>query len=443
MQRANTYPAPRFLYSAQLPTSPGQPSFTLPATANPPVPPGQAIPRRIPPDHTAAVTPTTLGPPPSSSLQSSPPITPRTNEALNSIHRLLTRTTTYGEHFPGQTVPSNHHNGDQKNILRLDYSLRSCVSQRPWTSESRGKYCRRIPMSPRMAVEPESDNVSEADSADGLGDSDGIVFSLLKGAESHKGGVESHGEAGSHDEGANPHKAQNDACDQIATKSNKETNYLIKIKGHGDQSNMVDSSTQTEEEYFITTATPNAPLAQLRSTTLTSTATPQLTASQSAALAYKLPRVGTTQSAKKVTLPSSKEDTAAAGVQPSLRLPKASLVPEPSKLDASQLVRFPSAKRPLSAFVDTLPIYKTMLKPQHTRSYSADASYPPHQNNNNNIRTAQSTRRLMTLYNGFTRSEVMKKFHEQYPENAPDLREYSIREGKRHVICGSHAYYFH
>ena len=287
-------------------------------------------------------------------------------------------------------------------------------------------------MSPRMAVEPESDNISEADSADGLGDSDGIVFSLLKGAESHKGGVESHGEAGSHDGGADPHKAQNDA------KSNKET----KVKGHGDQSNMVDSSTQTEEEYyFITTATPNAPLAQLRNTTLTSTAAPQLTASQSAALAYKLPQVGTTQSAKKVTLPSSKEDTAA-GVQPSLRLPKASSVLEPSKLDASQLVRFPSAKRPLSAFVDTLPTYKTMLKPQHTRSYSADASYPSHQNNNS-IRTAQSTRRLMTLYNGFTRSEVMKKFHEQYPEKAPDLREYSIREGKRHVISGSHAYYFH
>ena len=287
-------------------------------------------------------------------------------------------------------------------------------------------------MSPRMAVEPESDNISEADSADGLGDSDGIVFSLLKGAESHKEGVESHGEARSHDGGADPHKAQNDA------KSNKDT-----IKGHGDQSNMVDSSTQTEEEYFITTATPNAPLSQLRNTTLTSTAAPQLTASQSAALAYKLPQVETTQSAKKVTLPSSKEDAAAAGVQPSLRLPKASSVPEPSKLDASQLVRFPSAKRPLSAFVDTLPTYKTMLKPQHTRSYSADASYSPHQNDNNNIRTAQSTRRLMTLYNGFTRSAVMKKFHEQYPEKAPDLREYSIREGKRHVISGSHAYYFH
>ena len=290
-------------------------------------------------------------------------------------------------------------------------------------------------MSPRMAVEPELDNISEADSADGLDDGDGVVFSLLKGAESR-------GEGRSHTGRVDTQKlveSQNDTCDQNVTNDNKDTttttNNLIKIKGHGDRSNMVDSSTQTEEEHFITAATPNAPLAQLRNT---STAAPQPTTSQSAAHSYKLPQVGTTQSAKKVTLPSSKEN--AAGVQPSLRLLEASSISEPSKLDASQLVRFPSAKRPLSAFVDSLPVYKNMLKPQHTRSYSADASYPPH---NNSIRTAQSTQRLMTLYNGFNRSEVMKKFHKQYPEKAPDLRQYSIREGKRHVICGSHAYYFH
>jgi predicted transcriptional regulator len=294
-------------------------------------------------------------------------------------------------------------------------------------------------------MEPESDIVSEADSVDGLGDSDEIVFSLLKGAESHKGGVDSRGEdrsqkeAGSRDGGEDAHKPQNDTRDQNVTNDNKDTtsSYLIKIKGHGGSSNMVDSSTQTEEEYFTNTATPNAPLPQLRSTTLKTTATPQLTASQlpqSLAQAYKLPQMGTTQPAKKVTIPSSKES---AEVRPSLRLLEASSISEPNKTDALQLVRFPSAKRPLSAFISSLPEYKAMIKPQHTRSYSADGSYPPH------VRTAQATRRLMTLYNGFNRSEVMKKFHEQYSEKAPDLREYSIREGKRHVICGSNAYYFH
>jgi hypothetical protein len=292
-------------------------------------------------------------------------------------------------------------------------------------------------------MEQESDSVSEADSVDGLGDSDGIVFSLLKGAESHKGGVDSRGEdrsqkeAGSRDGGEDAHKPQNDTRDQNVTNDNKDTtsSYLIKIKGHGGSSNMVDSSTQTEDEYFTNTATPNAPLPQLRNTTLKTTATPQLTASQptqSPAQAYKLPQTGTSHPAKKVTIPSSKESAGA-----SLRLLEASSISESNKTDASQLVRFPSAKRPLSAFIGSLPEYKATMKPQHTRSYSADGSYPPH------VRTAQATRRLMTLYNGFNRSEVMKKFHEQYSEKAPDLREYSIREGKRHVICGSNAYYFH
>ena len=370
------------------------------------------------------------------STQGSPPITPHTNEALNTIHRLLTRTTTYAEHFPGQQIHPNN-NGNQKNILRLDYSLRSCVSQRPWTSESRGKYCRRIPISSRGV--DVSDNVSEADS-DGLGDSDGVVFSLLKGVESRVG-VESHNKvAGPYDGGVETrgneevksHKNGPTSQNQENIMANEDTD-LVKIKGQRG-SNMVDSWTQTEEEHFSDTGTttPNQPLLQLSNTT--STTTPQLQALQPSQLqtqAYKLPQVGPTQSAKKVTIPLLKESS---GVQSSLRTLEASKV---NKLDASQLVRFPSAKRPLSAFVNSLPAYSTMLNPQHTRSHSADASYTPH------IRTAQATQKLMTLYNGFNRSEVMRKFHEQYPEKVPDLREYSIREGKRHVICGSHAYYFH
>ena len=468
MQRANTYPAPRFLYSTQLPKSPGQPhttntttTTTQNVTAMSPRPaaptmtpnPPQQVPRTpglVPHDQTVRVpaTPATGYLPPSSS-QSSPPITPRTNEALNTIHRLLTRTTTYTEHFPGQQIQANNNgDGNQKNILRLDYSLRSCVSQRPWTSESRGKYCRRIPMSPR--VESESDNVSEADS-DRLGDSDGVVlFSLLKGAESHKkaetqGEVKSHKEVGSHNGEVETHiKAVEDSQnEQIITNDSKEatsSNYFVKIKGHG-RLNMVDSSTQTEEEYFVNTATPNAPLPQLSDTPSTTAPHIQLQASQPAppqhqAQAYKLPRVNTLQSAKKVTIPSSKESSGAQQPSLSSRLLEASSKTS-TLLDTSQLVRFPSAKRPLSAIIDSLPAYNAMLKPQHVRSYSADASYVPH------IRTAQATRRLMTLYNGFNRSEMMRKFHEQYPEKVPDLREYSIREGKRHVICGSHAYYFH
>ncbi|MCG8622844.1 MAG: hypothetical protein MJE68_12725, partial [Proteobacteria bacterium] len=110
--------------------------------------------------------------------------------------------------------------------------------------------------------------------------------------------------------------------------------------------------------------------------------------------------------------------------------------------DASQLVKFPLAKRPLSSVVDSLPAYNAMMNSGHTRHYSADAAVFSNKNLHQ-VRTAEATRRLMGLCNGFNRTEVLQRFHEQYPEKAPDLREYSIREGRRHVIHGSHAYYFH
>ena len=56
-------------------------------------------------------------------------------------------------------------------------------------------------------------------------------------------------------------------------------------------------------------------------------------------------------------------------------------------------------------------------------------------------RTAIASRRLMSAYE-FDRSAVKRKFREQYPENAPDLRENST-QGKRHLIHGRHAYFFH
>ena len=56
-------------------------------------------------------------------------------------------------------------------------------------------------------------------------------------------------------------------------------------------------------------------------------------------------------------------------------------------------------------------------------------------------RTAVASRRLMSAYE-FDKSAVKKQFHAEYPENAPDLRENST-QGKRHLIHGYHAYYFH
>ena len=73
---------------------------------------------------------------------------------------------------------------------------------------------------------------------------------------------------------------------------------------------------------------------------------------------------------------------------------------------------------------------------QRRRPHSADDvySYTP--------RTASSTRRLMSAYD-YSKSDALRRFHQQYRETTPDLREYSLCEGKRHIIHGSHAYFFH
>ena len=91
------------------------------------------------------------------------------------------------------------------------------------------------------------------------------------------------------------------------------------------------------------------------------------------------------------------------------------------------------SNRPASAFTHTHHL-ENIEQLRHKRSLSANNYIP---------RTVDSTQRLNILYNGFSRTETLKRFREQHPENAPDLRHYSIREGKRHIIHGSHAYYFH
>ena len=56
-------------------------------------------------------------------------------------------------------------------------------------------------------------------------------------------------------------------------------------------------------------------------------------------------------------------------------------------------------------------------------------------------RTVIASRRLMSAFE-FNRSAIKRRFHSEYPENAPDLRENSS-QGRRHIIHGHHAYYFH
>lgn len=75
------------------------------------------------------------------------------------------------------------------------------------------------------------------------------------------------------------------------------------------------------------------------------------------------------------------------------------------------------------------------MERRHQRSFSVDGStfFP---------RSSLSARRFTELY-GFSRSNTLKRFHSQYLELAPDLRQYGIQKGKRHTIHGYNSYYFH
>ena len=68
---------------------------------------------------------------------------------------------------------------------------------------------------------------------------------------------------------------------------------------------------------------------------------------------------------------------------------------------------------------------------QHSRSFDEHS----------HLRT--SSARKFTQLNGFSRSDVQKQFHSQYPELAPDLRQYGMQKGKRHTIHGYNSYHFH
>ncbi len=224
--------------------------------------------------------------------------------ALNRIHQLLTRTTTYSEQFSSPNTPRG-----LPNILQTAYSFRSRESHRPWTAESRGKYNRvAMPVSR------------------GLDASTGLVRPQTVKYSSNE--------------------QENSEIDGVSTFEQNADEEPVKI----------DASTQTEDEYFVTTAT--------------------LTELPTLFPGHKL------------------------------------LGDQGSGLNELQNV-------------DT-----------HSQigSQCSQQSIP---------RSSQSTRRLMTLFNGFNKTDVLKRFHEDFPEKTADLREYSTHEGKRHYIHGSHSYYYH
>ena len=97
-----------------------------------------------------------------------------------------------------------------------------------------------------------------------------------------------------------------------------------------------------------------------------------------------------------------------------------------------------ASKRPHTAGGQT----KTYVHPKSASAFSTQTEKSDwlHTTNVHTPRSAVSTRRTMTT---FSKTEAIRQFHERHPDNVPDLRDYSIQEGRRHVIHGHHAYYFH
>ena len=313
----------------------------------------------------------------------------------------------------------------------------------------------------------------EADSDMLEASNDGVVFSLLKRTETYgkkvevnKQGVDTtsreEGETGQREMESNRNMVKTNE-DRMGSRGNiGDTKQHIEYTPCGQElmneaeisdsqkmsdlaivatgrTKLVDNWTQTEEEYFD--ITPTALLPHVYNTLSSNTDPLSQTGNSSPpgqTQTNRLPQVETTQTkvANETTVSSAAKETLRR-FQPTQRTLEVSRPPN-CMLDGSQLVKFPLAKRPLSAFVDSLQAYNAS---GHTRHHSANAAV--FSNNSHQVRTAEATRRLMGLYNGFNRTEVLQRFHEQYPEKAPDLREYSIREGRRHIIHGYHAYYFH
>lgn len=293
-----------------------------------------------------------------------PPISPKTQKGLDSIYKLLTRTTTYGEQFDatGKTLQG------PQNIVKLNYTFRSQGSQRPWTAESRGKYSQMGAVT-AMDVDYQALNYQAHSQDPSLNDPSNIHTS------------KEHDYLTTHSGYMLEERAEDKQIQPL--QSHHQEKEMENIQGSSVSLKLVDASTQTEEEYFLIDVFPSLDQ-QIN----------------------KLPAL-------------------------------ISNMPKDNSTPSNRLYRVTPLHQSASQLTSTLPFRRgqeqnLMLK--RSSSFSNDTGTP---------RTANSTRKLVGLFNGFNRTDILKRFHEHFPENAPDLRTYSIREGKRHIIHGSNSYYFH
>ena len=207
---------------------------------------------------------------------------------------------------------------------------------------------------------------------------------------------------------------------------------------------MVDASTQTEDDYFDQPEkSPQPPPSQPpqhadskkkvtsseKPTDLShqDTATAQSPIDVLTAKMYKLPLIDSPQT-KDIAKKSPPRD----GIQLSKRVGGHSLVTETQ--DMLSLQCSASKQQPQRQSVSKK--LHSMSKTQKGELLEGYVSSPI-------PRTVESTRRMLKVFNEYSHTNAQKQFHQQYQEVSPDLRPFGMRKGKRHVIHGAHAYYYH
>ena len=364
-------------------------------------------------------------PPPSTGVPLAPsqtPVSENTKQAIAAIHSLLARSTTYNEHY----TPRSSHT-QSRPASRPDHSLSSRLSLRPWTAESRGKYSHCAPddsfyypyleyaYTPRQDTSPTTVSKVAQDSEQG---------------RKECGTIEEEEDTVAAEEG-------NEGEDRQEEEEEQEVKQKVE---------MSDAATQTDEAYFkqhsdVYPSPPPPDAAQQQQqqrphtvhvsaiqTSPPSTSSPTHTRKPIDALTaklYKLPLIDSPPLKTKRTT-ATQMPVSPARSPPAIQLSKkvGTLASSFDKFNTQQ----PSVSQKLYSL-------SKASREDSRLGKCCDAASKP--------RSVESTRRMIQVFNGYSKAKTLKRFTQQYQDPVPDLRHFSIREGKRHFIHGTHAYYYH
>jgi hypothetical protein len=323
---------------------------------------------------------------------------------------MISRSTTYNDHFTPRT-----HTELQPNT-KADYSIGSRLSQRPWTDESRGKYNTEFPTGP--IIDPLSDEEEEEE-------------------DEHEEGGEGGNKLDTNPptglvQGDRVIPAKQAPAGNNTHQHNLESTELGYSDGATPKVQTSEAETQTDEAYFEESNTelqPQQPTHKLPLMIRSPSSDALLSRNPIDALTAKLYKLPTLNQQRPATAPVPSPQKTTTGIHSlqgqSVWDGDGLYTAREQELEHRKGLLQPSVSQKFTR----VPV-ETDKDPQPT-----DAECTP--------RTVESTRRMMEVFNGFSRSTSMRQFHQCYQESVtPDLRQFS-RQGKRHVIHGIHAYHYH